>query len=241
MGNTVATYGGDSSRTTSAPELIVMKVPVAAAVTPRERRLRPREYSNAEPEKRLLFELVAATETSTWMAGIRLSPTAFSVCLFGSRGSTPDNRLSDSSSSASGIPSIEEQLEEREKLTARLASPVEPESRAAKSERLAVQATENAESGAATADRGLADAQSGAAQAGPRVAEPDEKSGAAEARVAKSGTENCAAQATVEKPDAERGASQASETVDPTASARQQAWEAVSVRVSMSASVSAWE
>jgi hypothetical protein len=54
-----------------------MNVPVAAAVTPRERRLRPREYSNADPEK--MFELAefAATETSTWIAGMALFPTAF--------------------------------------------------------------------------------------------------------------------------------------------------------------------
>jgi hypothetical protein len=54
-----------------------MKVPVAAAVIPRERRLRPLEYSNADPLKMFEFDEVAATLTSTWIAGTVLSPTEF--------------------------------------------------------------------------------------------------------------------------------------------------------------------
>jgi hypothetical protein len=57
-----------------------MKVPVAAAVTPSERRFRPREYSNADPLKRFEFAEFAATLTSTWIAGTVLSPTWFSEC-----------------------------------------------------------------------------------------------------------------------------------------------------------------
>jgi hypothetical protein len=107
-----------------------MKVPVAAAVTPRERRLRPLEYSNADPLKRFEFAEVAATLTSTWMAGMALSPTVFSGCLSGFHGNTPGNRRIGSFFSALDILAplpVEERLPLAVTITSALGTESSPE------------------------------------------------------------------------------------------------------------------